>query len=168
MAEQPKTGFENPFAAAMTQVQAQAQKAAEEFGRMFSAMPSLPAMPTMPGVPDMSGWTATVQRNLEALAAANRIALEGAQAVARRQLEIVQQTIGELTETLKTLATTGGKGLAAPQAEAVKDAYTRAVAHSKELADLMQRANAEAVEVLHKRVAEALDEAKALASKLKG
>ena len=163
MAEQPKTGFDNPFAAAMTQVQAQAQKAAEEFGRMFSAMPSMPAMP---GAPDLSGWTASVQRNLEALAAANRIALEGAQAVARRQLEMVQQTIGELTETLKTLASTGGKGLAAPQAEAVKDAYSRAVAHTKELADLMQRANAEAVDVLHKRVAEALDEAKTLAAKL--
>lgn len=151
---------ENPFVAAMTAMQTQAQKAAEEFGRMFTALPS---------APDMSGWMATHQRNLEALAAANRIAIEGAHAVARRQLEIVQQTIGELTETLKALGTAGlsaPHAKAAGQADAVKDAYSRAVAHSRELADLMQRANAEAIDVLHQRVAGALDEAKVLAKKI--
>ena len=106
MAENPFAAA--PFAAAMTQMQAQAKKAAEDFGQMFKTMPSMsmpgmPTMPAMPGAPDFSGWMASYQRNLEALAAANRIAMEGAQAVGRRQLEIIQETIAELTDTMTAL-----------------------------------------------------------------
>ncbi len=147
---------DQPFNAAFGQAQQQMQKAAEEFGRMFQAVPSMP---------DMGGAMASYQRNLDALAQANRIAIEGVQAVMRRQAEVVQQTMAELAETVKTLS---GAGIAkidpAKNAEAIKDAYAKAVAHSKELADLMQRANTEATEVLHKRVSAALDEAKALAA----
>lgn len=148
---------DQPFNAAFGQAQQQMQKAAEEFGRMFQSVPSMP---------DMGGAMAGYQKNLEALAQANRIAVEGVQAVMRRQAEVVQQTIAELTETVKTLASAGmAKPDPAKNADAIKEAYTRAVAHSKELADLMQRANTEATEVLHKRVSAALDEAKALVGK---
>ena len=148
---------DQPFNAAFGQAQQQMQKAAEEFGRMFKSVPTLP---------DMGGAMASVQKNLEALAQANRIAFEGVQAVARRQAEVAQQTIAELTETVKTLASAGMTKIdPAASADAIKDAYAKAVAHSKELADLMQRANTEATEVLHKRVSAALDEAKTLVGK---
>ena len=148
---------DQPFNAVFGQAQAQMQKAAEEFGRMFQSVPSLP---------DMGGAMASYQRNLEALAQANRIAVEGVQAVMRRQAEVVQLTIADLTETVKTLASAGmAKVDAAKNADAIKDAYARAVSHSKELADLMQRANTEAAEVLHQRVSAALDEAKGLVGK---
>ena len=148
---------DQPFNAAFGQAQQQMQKAAEEFGRMFQSVPSMP---------DMGGAMASYQKNLEALAQANRIAVEGVQAVMRRQAEVVQQTIAELTETVKTLASAGmAKADPAKSADAIKDAYARAVAHSKELADLMQRANTEATEVLHQRVSAALDEAKVLVGK---
>ena len=44
-------------------------------------------------------------------------------------------------------------------------AYQHAVAHMKELSDLIQQSNAEALGLLNRRFAEAMDEVKALAEK---
>jgi phasin family protein len=146
---------ENPFAQAMTQ----ARTAAEDFTKLFSEM-------KMPPVPDGEALLAAHRRNVEALSAANRIALEGAQAVAKRHMEIMQQTMSELTEQIRALATTETPSAkAARQAELLKQSYEHAVANAKELTDLIQRANAEAVGTLNHRFAEAMDEVKALVAK---
>lgn len=148
----------NPFAAAM----GQAQQAAEEFSRLFAKMP-------MPAAPDMEALLAVQKRNLDALSAANRIALEGAQAVARRHMEIMQQTMAELSETMRSLATAEAPGAkAATQADLLKKAYERAVANTKEMTDLIQRANGEAIEQLNHRIVEAMEEVKALVAKAGG
>ena len=47
----------------------------------------------LPAMPDIEVVLATHRRNLEALSEANRVALEGAQAVARRHMEIMQATM---------------------------------------------------------------------------
>ena len=58
----------------------------------------------LPNMPDMDAFLSAHRRNMETLSAANRVALEGAQAVARRHMEIMQQTMCEMTETMKALA----------------------------------------------------------------
>lgn len=130
-----------------------------EFGRMFSDM-------KWPMMPDMEALMSAHRRNMETLSAANRVALEGAQTVAKRHMEIVQQTMHEMTETIRDLSSTDSpQNRAAKQAELVKHSYERAVTHMRELADLIQRANGEALQMLNKRFAEAMDEVKALAEK---
>ncbi|MBV9784492.1 MAG: TIGR01841 family phasin [Acidisphaera sp.] len=127
--------------------------------KMFAAM-KLPAMP------DMEALLGAYRRNLEVFSAANRVALEGAQAVAKRHMEITQQTLGELTETMKSFAgneTPQARG--ARQAELLKQSYERAVANTRELSDLIQRANNEALGLLNGRVVEAMDEVKLLMEK---
>lgn len=122
----------------------------------------------LPAMPDFEALTASNCRNLEALTAANKVALEGAQAVARRHMEIMQQSLTEMTEAMRALAAPEApQAKAAKQAEFAKAAYERAVANLKELSDLIQRSNAEAVALLNKRFAAALDEVKALAEKAK-
>ena len=99
----------------------------------------------------------------EALAAANRVALEGAPAVARRHMEIVQSSMAELTQAMQTLGTTDAPQVkAAKQAELLKQAYQHAVAHMKELSDLIQQSNSEALSLINQRFVEAMDEVKAL------
>ena len=106
------------------------------------------------------------RKNIETFSAANRVALEGAQAVARRQMEMVQSSMTELTEAMKALAATDApQAKAAKQAELLKQAYQRAVAHMKELSDLIQQSNAEALALINRRFEEAMDEVKALAEK---
>lgn len=146
---------ETPF----TQAMSQAKAAAEDFTKMFTDL-------KLPPMPDSEALLAAHRRNMEALSAANRIALEGAQAVAKRHMEIMQQTMAELTDQIRALASTETPSAkAARQAEMLKQAYERAVANTKELTDLIQHANTEAISTLNHRFTEAMDEVKGLIAK---
>ena len=153
--DKSKASDETPFAQAM----GQAKTAAEEFTRMLGEM-------KFPAMPDTEALLGTYRRNMEALSAANRIALEGAQTVAKRHMEIMQQSMAELTESMRALASAEApQAKAAKQAELLKRAYERAVANTSELSDLIQRSNREALEQLNKRFTEAMDEVKRLMEK---
>jgi phasin family protein len=120
----------------------------------------------LPAVPNMDLFVAASRRNMETLTAANRIALEGAQAVARRHMEIMQQSMTEMAEAVRSMTTAESpQAKAARQAEMVKHAYERAVANIKELGDMIQQSNAEALKLLNSRFTEAMDEIKQLADK---
>jgi phasin family protein len=120
----------------------------------------------LPALPNLDAFVAANRKNMETFSAANRVALEGAQAVARRHMEIMQQSMTEVTEAMKSLASVEApQAKAAKQAEMLKTAYERAVANMKELSDLIQHANGEAVALINKRFVEAIDEVKALSQK---
>ena len=132
-----------------------------DFGKLFADL-------KLPALPDMEAFVSASRRNMETLTAANRIALEGAQAVARRHMEIAQQSMAELTEAVRSMSSVEApQAKAAKQAELLKQAYERAVANLKEIGDLIQHSNAEAVKLLNARFVEAMDEIKALAEKPK-
>jgi phasin family protein len=98
------------------------------------------------------------------MVAANRLAMEGAQAVARRNLEIMQQSMAEMAQSVQGMVALDGNPAqkAQQQAEAMKTAYERAVTNMKELSDLIQKSNGEAMEVLNRRFAEAMEEVRNL------
>jgi phasin family protein len=154
--------IDNPYAGsdtAFTGAMSQAKNAAEEFARMFSEL-------KMPAIPDAEAVLTAHRRNFEALSAANRIALEGAQTVAKRHMEIMQQTMAELSDSLRSLSSAEAPSAkAARQTELLKRAYERTVSNTKELSDLIQRSNGEALGLLNKRFAEAMDEVKQLMAK---
>ena len=138
-------------------VAAEAQsKALAEMNRMFSQMKT-------PAMPDMTVLMTAHRRNMETLSAANRVALEGAQTVARRHMEIMQQTMSELTDTMRQVTTPEApQDKAAKQAELLKQSYERAVGNMRELSELIQRSNSEAVDLLNSRFMEAVDEVKTI------
>ena len=121
----------------------------------------------MPGMMDLSSLADLQKRNFEALATANRLAMEGVQAIAKRNMEIVQQTMTEMGEAAQRMssAEASPQAKAAQQADLMKAAYERAVSNMKEIADLMQKSNGEALGVLNRRFTEALEEGKALIAK---
>ena len=130
-----------------------------EFTKLFASM-------KMPSAPSMDAFVAASRRNMETIAAANRVAMEGAQAVAKRHMEIMQQGMSEMTEAMRALSLPEDpQAKAAKQAELLKGAYEHAVANMKELGDLIQRSNAEAIALLNQRFTEAMEEIKALAQK---
>lgn len=130
-----------------------------EFTRLFANM-------KMPAAPNMDAFMAASRRNMETITAANRVALEGAQAVAKRHMEIMQQGMTEMTEAMRSMALPEDpQAKAAKQADLLKQAYEHAVANMKEVGDLIQRSNGEAIALLNTRFAEAMDEVKALAGK---
>jgi phasin family protein len=129
------------------------------FSKLFSEM-------KVPAMPDMEAVLATHKRNIDALSEANRLALEGAQAVARRHFEILQATMAEMSDSLKSLSVTEAPASrAAKQADLLKHAYENAVSNTRELGDLIQKSNAEAMQKLNSRFSEAMSEIKTLFKK---
>jgi phasin family protein len=119
----------------------------------------------LPAMPDITALAAAQQKNLEAITAANKVALEGARAVAERHMEIVQQSVAEMQDAMRAMATPGdAQQQAAKQAEMAKAAYERAVGQMQELADLIKKSSGEALSLLHKRFAEAMEEVKNLST----
>jgi len=130
-----------------------------DFTRMFADL-------KFPAMPDMNALVAATQRNMDVFTAANRIAVDGAQAVARRHAEIMQQSMTEMTEAMRALVGGGTpQEKAAQQAELLKRTYEHAVANMKELHDLMQKSHEEAMALLSRRFQEAMEEARSLAGK---
>jgi phasin family protein len=120
----------------------------------------------LPGLPDMEQLAAAQRRNFEALSAANKVSLEGAQAVARRHMEILQQSMSEMTQAMQSMAgAQDPQAGASKQAEMLKSAYERAVGNMREVADLIQKSNTEALSLLNQRFTEAMDEVKGMVAK---
>lgn len=119
----------------------------------------------VPGV-DMDAVLQSQRRNIEALTAANQLAVEGMQAVSRRQMEILQQTMQETSSMMQGLMAAGTpeEGVA-KQAELVKTAFEKALTNMKEMSEMIAKSNYEAADVISKRISANLDEIKAAAAK---
>ncbi|MGF1629952.1 MAG: phasin family protein [Kiloniellaceae bacterium] len=99
------------------------------------------------------------KRNLEAFALANKIALEGAQAVIRRQAEIVRKGVEDASKALSDLNAAGTpQEKLMKQAELAKEAYEAAVANLQELTEIASKSNGEAASLLSTRVSESFGE----------
>lgn len=112
----------------------------------------------MPGL-DAQALVEYQKRNLEAFTSANKIALEGAQAVIRRQAEIVRKGVEDASKALSELNAAGTpQDKMMKQAELAKEAYEAAVANLRELTEMASKSNGEAAELLSTRVSESFGE----------
>lgn len=101
------------------------------------------------------------KKNYDAFNAANQVAAEGAQAFAKRQSEMLQQTLEEVSKMIESFTKLDNpQAVAAVQADMLKGAFVKSVDNTRELADLMTKSNAEASDALNTRVVEALEEVK--------
>lgn len=113
---------------------------------------------TFPGF-DVESLVAAQRKNLEALTQANQLAVEGVQAIARRQVEIARQAMDEASAALREWTLPGApEERLAKHAELAKQAFEKGVTTARELAELAAKANTEAFNVIQKRVAEGFEE----------
>ena len=110
----------------------------------------------LPGI-DASAVLESRRKDIEALAAANTTALTGMQSLGQKQMEILSATMTRL----QSLVTQPGQGIPA-SGEAVQQALHKALADMQELAETAYRAQADSYAVISKRVAENVEELKAL------
>ena len=121
----------------------------------------------LPGI-DFDAVVASQRNNVEALAKASRAAFEGAQAVAKRQAEILQETMNQTAKSFGTLAEAGSPSeVAAKQAELAKEAFEKAVGNMRELAEMVTKAQQGAIDTMSGRISQSLDEIKQTALKMK-
>ncbi|MGE4281890.1 MAG: phasin family protein [Magnetospirillum sp.] len=112
----------------------------------------------VPGV-DVETLVGSQRKNIEALTQANKLAYDGLQAVLKRQVEILRQTMDEVAQVSKDFAEPAApQDKAAKQAELAKEAFERSLSNMRELAEMIAKANNEAFELLNKRFTQNLDE----------
>jgi phasin family protein len=99
------------------------------------------------------------KKNLEALTAANKAAMDGYQAVMRRQGEHLKETMELVSKAVRE----GWSG-ASPEAnrnkqgELAKAAFDRALANMRELSEMAAKSNREAFDKISERMKESLEE----------
>ena len=119
-----------------------------ELGKLLSEL-------KIPGV-DMHALVASQQKNLSALADANRQVLA----------DHIRQAVTEAAQAAKSAATSpAAKDFATHQVEMTKHALDKAVGHLQEVAEIAAKAHAQAADTVNKRVAEGLEELRALLQK---
>ncbi len=113
---------------------------------------------------DVDALMACQRRNIEALSQANQLAVEGVQAVARRQIEVARQTLEDVSVLFRELTQpTSAEDRLAKNTEYAKQMLEKSVSHGREITMLASKAGAEAADVLRKRASESLDELRDMA-----
>lgn len=115
---------------------------------------------------DVEAVWAAQRRNLEALSQANQLAVEGVHAVAKRQIEMTQQTFEDLSALVREMTQPAStEDRIAKQTEYTKKMIDKGLTHGREIAALAAKAGSEATELLQKRATEGIDEMRAFACK---
>jgi phasin family protein len=110
-------------------------------------------------------WAAQ-RRNIEAFSQANQLAVEGAHAMAKRQIEMTQQTLEEFSSLVREMTQpVSPEDRISKNTEYAKKMIDKSLNHGREIAALATKAGSEASEVLQKRTAEGLDEMRAFTCK---
>lgn len=145
-----------------SQVWTDCAKAIEGLDMTAEAQNLLMAMAKLkvPGV-DMDMLVASQLRNLAALGASNRAALEGMKAVGKWQEKVLQETMKELSAAASGFAKVGApQQMVEIEGELFKTAFETAVRDMQEFAEIVTKANREAMEALAERIPKSLDEIK--------
>jgi phasin family protein len=113
---------------------------------------------------DVEALMAAQRRNIEALSQANQLAVEGMQAVAKRQIEVARQAVEDVSALFRDLAQPASpEDRIAKNTEFAKQMLEKSVNHGREITLLATKAGTEAADVLRKRATEGLDEFRELA-----
>jgi phasin family protein len=114
----------------------------------------------LPGV-DMSAIVESRRKDVDALMAANKAALDSMQELAKKQAEIFSQAMQTAQESIQSLAK-GGVGVPDPvkQAEVARKAYEKAVAGMSELAQIAKQAQTDAMNSIAARAQQSVEEMK--------
>jgi phasin family protein len=113
---------------------------------------------------DVEALMACQRRNIEAFSQANQLAVEGVQAVARRQIEIARQAFEDASVLFRELAQpVSAEDRIARNTEFAKQLIEKSVTNGREITELAAKAGSEAADVLRKRASESLDELREMA-----
>lgn len=128
------------------------------FGDMTTMMQQF----KVPGL-DMAPIMESRRKDMEALTEANKATYEAMQAVARKQTEILTETMQGIQDAAKGMATaTAGSPNAAKQADAVSSAYQKALADMKELAEMVRKSQSDVMVGITARATQSMQEMKQL------
>ncbi len=119
----------------------------------FADLQTMMSQFSVPGV-DLASVVESRRKDIDALVAANRVAMETAQALGQKQTEMLMQAMQDIQQAARDAA--GGD--AAKASASARAAVEKAIEDMKELAQIAQSAQSEAMAALTRRAGEQLDE----------
>lgn len=115
---------------------------------------------------DMSALMDAQKKNLDALAAANKATIEGAQELMKRQAEILQEAMTEASTLAKDLTTSANpEELTTKQTKIVEDAMKKALENATELSGIVSKTQEETSKLITERFEASMNEIKDAADK---
>ena len=112
----------------------------------------------LPGI-DVAAIMEARQKDFDALAAANQVALQGMQSLGQKQAEILQTTLTQLQSLVQQLTLSGSTTeKSAKTGELVQQALHNTLANMQELAEAGYKAQADTFAVVTKRAQENIQE----------
>jgi phasin family protein len=122
-----------------------------DFGKLFSGL-NFPLF-------NVEMLMTTQRKNIEAITHAHQLAFEGLQAAAKRHTEMARSALEEAHAAILALAQPGSpERQIMNHAELAKTSFEKAMAHGRELSELVAKANSEAFNIIANRVSESLHE----------
>jgi phasin family protein len=110
---------------------------------------------------DFEGLLAAHRKNFEAFSSANQLAFDGVKAVAQRQAELAREAVEDFSKLAKELSAPASvEEKLVKQAEIAKSAFEQALSTMREMNDTLVKSNAQAIDVVSKRVSDSFDEVK--------
>jgi phasin family protein len=108
---------------------------------------------------DFNQLFSTQRRNIEALSAANQAMVEGAQAVSRRQAEVVRDNVDTMLQASKEMMNGNSpESSMSKQADFARSFFENTLANMREMTEMVTKSSFEAFDVLNKRAAESMEE----------
>jgi phasin family protein len=110
-------------------------------------------------LPDFAGLLVTARRkDLDALLDANRKSYAGLQSVVQRQVEALKNAVSEWRLVIKLLAEGGAKESLSKLDALALASFKMALDNIRDLAEMTARSQADAIEVVSRRIREDVDE----------
>ena len=104
---------------------------------------------------DFDQIVSTQRKNIETLSAATQIAVEGAQAVSRRQAEVIRSNVEDALKASKDLLTSGTPETnLTKQADFAKSFFESALSNLREVTEMVTKSGFEAFDIINKQAAE--------------
>ncbi|WP_257993545.1 TIGR01841 family phasin [Cupriavidus pauculus] len=129
---------------------------------LFSAYSNALQRLRLPGF-DLGAIAEARRKDLAALATINLALLDGVQAFSQKQAEVVRGTLSGLESRLLQSGVAGnGVAAATGAVELTQGALQKSLANLRDLADIAQKTQADSVSAASKRIAENVEELKAL------
>lgn len=99
------------------------------------------------------------RRNIEAFTAANQVVAEGAQAVARRQAEVVRNNVDSVLSASKDAVAGGTPEFnVEKQAALAKNIFELSLSNAREVSEMVSKYSFEAFDLLNKRATQTFEE----------
>lgn len=126
---------------------------------------SKPETPETKSYFDVDGLLTMQHRSIETMVEANRIFIGTAQAVARCQSEMMTDLVEQMTRAFAQMTGRSEPGVAAPKeaAAAVQILFEKTAEHVRDIAEVLSKSNADAIQLVSGRMASLMEETRASA-----